>query len=543
MKRVLDMTTPTAPPSLPETDVAAAQGVNWIIASMCLAVVLIIAGVSSLSVVIPSLGRDLNASQSDLQWIVDAFAISLAAVLLPMGAFGDKFGRRRLMLIGFAVFIAGLSWASLADSVGVLIAARVVGGIGAAMIFPGTLSTLTSAMPVSKRGTAIGLWTASASLGGTIGMLVAGALVENFWFGSIFLAMAIAATVVGVMTFVFVPETSDPEHANIDPPGALLSLIGVGGLVIAITEGPVKGWTDMITVAGFIAAAVGLVGFALWELHTATPLLDVRLFRLRGFSTGSVSIFVQFLVVFGFFFVAAQYLGFVAGYSPFQIAAALLPVGVLLPFLSTKAPGWSVRLGRGAVGASGLVLMAIGTGIFALLEPSTSYWVFAAALVIFGSGMGLAAPPATEAIVEALPRAKQGVASATNDVSRELGGAIGIAVLGSALTAGYRTSIDNSAAALPTGTLDTVRDSAAAGFGVAEQSGPGAPAIVGIVRTAVADGFSQAMVVATVLLAIGAIYVGLRTPRVISARDGQLDADTTDTPDVAESEAEAEAEA
>lgn len=525
------MTTPTVPTATHETDLAATQRTNWIIASMCLAVVLIIAGVASLSVVIPSLGRDLNASQSDLQWIVDAFAISLAALLLPMGAFGDKFGRRRLMLIGFAVFIAGSLWASLADSVGVLIAARVVGGIGAAMIFPGTLSTLTSAMPVSKRGTAIGLWTASASLGGTIGMLVAGALVESFWFGSIFLAMAIAATVVGVMTFVFVPETNDPEHANIDPPGALLSLIGIGGLVIAITEGPVKGWTDTITVAGFIAAVVGLVGFALWELHTATPLLDVRLFRLRGFSTGSVSIFVQFLVVFGYFFVAAQYLGFVADYSPFQIAAALLPVGVLLPFLSTKAPGWSVKLGRGAVGASGLILMAIGTGIFALVEPSTSYWVFAVALVIFGAGMGLAAPPATEAIVEALPRAKQGVASATNDVSRELGGAIGIAVLGSALTAGYRTSIDNSSAALPTGTLDTVRDSAAAGFSVAAQSGPDAPSIVGIVRTALADGFSQAMVVATVLLAIGAIYVGLRTPRVISALDDQLDADTTDVAD------------
>jgi EmrB/QacA subfamily drug resistance transporter len=506
------VTTPTVTAG-PDGSHHAPPRTNWIIASMCLAVVLIIAGVASLSVVIPSLGRELDASQSDLQWIVDAFAISLAALLLPMGAFGDKFGRRRLMLIGFAVFIAGSVWASLADSVGVLVAARVVGGVGAAMIFPGTLSTLTSAMPASRRGTAIGLWTASASLGGTIGMLVAGALVESFWFGSIFLAMAIAAAVVALMTVVFVPETNDPEHANIDPAGALLSLIGVGGLVIAITEGPVKGWTDAITLAGFVAAGVGLVGFAVWELRTATPLLDVRLFRLRGFSTGSLSIFVQFLVVFGYFFVAAQYLGFVAGYSPFEIAAALLPVGVLLPFLSTKAPGWSTTLGRGAVGASGLVLMAIGTGLFALVEPTTPYWVFAVALVIFGAGMGLAAPPATEAIVEALPDAKQGVASAMNDVSRELGGAIGIAVIGSALTAGYRAAIDNSAASLPVGTVDTVRDSAAAGLGVAEQSGPDAPVIAGIVRSALADGFSQAMVVATALLVIGAIYVGLRTPR------------------------------
>jgi hypothetical protein len=242
-----------------------------------------------------------------------------------------------------------------------------------------------------------------------------------------------------------------------------------------------------------------------------------------------VSIFVQFLVVFGYFFVAAQYLGFVAGYSPFQIAAALLPVGVLLPYLSTRAPGWSATLGRGAVGASGLVLMAIGTAIFALVEPTTPYWVFAAALIVFGAGMGLAAPPATEAIVEALPDAKQGVASAMNDVSRELGGAIGIAVIGSALTAGYRAAIDDSATALPVGTVDTVRNSAAAGFGVAEQSGPDAPAIAGIVSSALADGFSQAMVVATVFLVLGAVYVGLRTPRVVSALEDRLGPRTTDT--------------
>jgi EmrB/QacA subfamily drug resistance transporter len=528
MKRGLDVTADTLDVDPSERDAAAPLRTNWIIASMCLAVVLIIAGVASLGVVIPSLGRDFEASQSDLQWIVDAFAVSLAALLLPMGALGDKFGRRRLMLIGFPVFIVGSLWASLAGSVGVLIAARVVGGVGAAMIFPGTLSTLTSALPASRRGTAIGLWAASASLGGTIGSLVAGALVENFWSGSIFLAMAIAGAVVALMTVVFVPETNDPDHANIDPPGALLSLVGVGGLVIAITEGPVKGWTDPITVAGFVAAAVGLIGFALWELRTPTPLLDVRLFRLRGFSTGSISIFVQFVVVFGFFFVAAQYLGFVAGYGPFQIAAALLPIGVILPYLSTKAPGWSTTLGRGTVGAAGLTLMAFGTAIFALIEPTTSYWVFATGLMIFGAGMGLASPPATEAIVEALPKAKQGVASATNDVARELGGAIGIAVIGSVLTAGYRASINDSAGALPAGTVDAVRDSAAAGFGVAEQAGPSAPVVVDIVRSALADGFSRAMVVATAFLLFGALYVRLRTPRVVSALDDQLDADEAD---------------
>ncbi|MEL6893145.1 MAG: MFS transporter [Actinomycetota bacterium] len=510
--------TPASPAPPPDTD-APAVSVNrpgLVIATMCLAVVLVIAGVASLNVAVPTIGRELNASQSDLQWIVDAFALTLAALLLPMGALGDKFGRQRLMLIGFVVFVAANVWAGFADSVGTLIAARAVGGAGAAMIFPGTLSTLTASMPASKRGQAIGMWTASASLGGTFGSLAAGGLVESFWFGSIFVATAAAAALVALMTATFVPETSDPAHANVDPVGSIMSLVGVGGLVLGITEGPVKGWTDEITLAGFAAAFVGLLGFAVWELRTDRPLLDVRLFRLRGFSTGSVSIFIQFVVVFGFFFVGAQYLAFVFGYGPFKTAAALLPVGVLLPLMSTKAPGWSVRVGRGPIGALGLVCMGIGTAVFSTVGEASSYWTFAAALVVFGAGMGLAAPPATEAIVEALPRAQQGVASAMNDVARELGGALGIAIIGSALTAGYRASVDDASDALPAGTTEVVRDSAAAGYGVAEQAGPEAPAVVGVVQDSMADGFNQSMIVATVALVVGALYVGLRTPKIIA---------------------------
>jgi EmrB/QacA subfamily drug resistance transporter len=481
-----------------------------VIATMCLAVVLAIAGVAGLTVAVPSIAAELGATQSELQWILDAFALTLAALLLPMGALGDRFGRRRMMLIGFAVFVGAALWATWAGSIGELIAARALGGVGAAMFFPGTLATLTATMSDERRGTAIGLWAASASLGGTIGSLVAGGLIEVFWFGSVFLVTAIAGTVVGTMTWRFVPETNDPAHANIDPAGAVLSLIGVGGLVFAITEGPIKGWTDPLTLAGFAAAVIGLGGFAWWELRTARPLLDLRLFRRRGFATGTASIFIQYMVVFGYFFVAAQYLAFVSGYGPFKIAAALLPVGILLPFMSTKAPSWAERYGRGPVGAVGLALMAAGCFAFATIDTTTAYLWFAAALTVFGAGMGLAAPPATEAIVEALPRAQQGVASATNDVARELGGAIGIALLGSALTSGYRRSIDGSAV-IPVEFASVIRDSAPAGLSVAERS-PDPVAIISAVRTSVTHGFSQSMLLAGVVLVVGTAYVALRTP-------------------------------
>lgn len=483
---------------------------NLVIVTMCLAVVLAIAGVAGLTVAIPSIGAALGATQSELQWILDAFALTLAALLLPMGALGDRFGRRRMMLIGFVVFVGASLWATWAGSIGELIAARAVGGVGAAMFFPGTLATLTATMPDHRRGTAIGLWAASASLGGTIGALVAGGLIEVYWFGSVFLVTAIAGAVVGTMTWRFVPETNDPTHANIDPVGAVLSLIGVGGLVFAITEGPVKGWSDPLTLAGFNAAIIGLVGFTWWELRTPRPLLDLRLFRRRGFATGTVSIFIQYIVVFGYFFVAAQRLAFVSGFGPFRIAAALLPVGVLLPYMSTKAPSWAVRYGRGPIGATGLALMASGCFAFAAVDATSSYWWFAGALTVFGAGMGLAAPPATEAIVEALPRAQQGVASATNDVARELGGAIGIALIGSALTSGYRRSID-AAAGLPDELAPVIRDSAPAGLAIAETS-PDPLAIIDAVRNSVVDGFSQSMLLAGGLLAVGTLYVALRTP-------------------------------
>jgi EmrB/QacA subfamily drug resistance transporter len=478
---------------------------------MCLAVVLAIAGVAGLTVAIPSIGAEFDATQSELQWILDAFALTLAALLLPMGALGDRFGRRRMMLIGFVVFVGAALWAASAGSIEELIAARALGGAGAAMYFPGTLATLTATMPDERRGTAIGLWAASASLGGTIGALVAGGLVEVYWFGSVFLATAIAGAAVGTMTWRFVPETSDPAHANIDPPGAVLSLVGVGGLVFAITEGPVKGWTDALTLSGLAAAIIGLGGFVWWELRTTRPLLDVRLFRRRGFATGTISIFIQYIVVFGYFFVAAQHLAFVSGYGPFKIAAALLPVGILLPIMSAKAPSWAARHGRGPVGATGLALMAVGCFAFATTDTNTSYWWYAAVLIVFGAGVGLAAPPATEAIVEALPRAQQGIASATNDVARELGGAIGIALIGSTLTIGYRRSIDGSAD-IPAELAPVVRDSAPAGLAVADTS-PDPLTIIDTVRTSVTNGFSQSMLLAGALLTIGALYVALRTPR------------------------------
>ena len=503
-----------------------------IVGTLCLSVVVVIAGVAGITVAIPTIGQELQATQSELQWIIDSYAIALAALLLPAGALGDLFGRRRLMVIGWLVFIAASFLSATTDEIGLLIATRAIAGAGAALIFPGTLSTITNVIPAEKRTQAVAAWTVSASLGGTIGSVGSGALIEQFWFGSIFLAFGAVGVVIAVLTAIGVPETSDPHDSNLDPLGSITSLIGIGALTMGIIEGPIKGWTSGLVLSGLIVGVLGLVAFVTWELRTDRPLLDVRLFRLRGFSTGSVSIFLQFFAAFGFFFTASQYVAFVFEYSPLQIGLALLPIGVTIPLASALAPGLISKVGRGVTGGSGLAILAAGAALLALVAGGDSYLPFAIAVLVFGFGFGLAAPPATEAIVEALPREKQGVASAINDVTRELGGALGIALIGSMLTSGYRSGIDDAVdLPLPPELVDVVRESAGAGLAIAEQSGPAAPTIVGVIQDAVTSGFELAMWVAAGVALVGAAYVALRTPRA-GTESSALDPDAEPTPEV-----------
>lgn len=492
----------TAPPSSAAPPRARAGAT---IATMCLAVVLVIASVAALTPVLRTIGDDLGATQTELQWIVDAFAVALAALLLPLGAWGDRVGRRRVMLVGFAVFVAGAALSGVATSPEVLISGRAIGGVGAAMVFPGTLATLTASVPAERRGLAIGLWTASASLGGTIGMVVSGGLVELLPWWSTFAFLGAFGAVTGLATALVVPETRDPAPGRFDLAGAVLSAVGVGAVVVAVIEGAAKGWTDPVTLVASALGAAALAGFVVRSLRTPEPLLDVRLFALPGFRLGWVLVGAQFVVVFGFFFVSAQQLGFVEEYGPFRLAAALLPVGLLLPVASLLATGAAARFGRGLVGAVGLLLMAAACAAFAIVDADDPYLWFAAVLVVFGVGMGVSGPPGTEAIVVSLPAERQGVASAANDVARELGGAVGIAVMGSVLTASYRSSVE--AAGLPADLEPAVADSAAAGLATAGATGD--PDLAALVQRSVEAGFGDAMLAAAAFLAAAAVWAVL----------------------------------
>jgi EmrB/QacA subfamily drug resistance transporter len=501
-------------------------GRTGILASMCLALVLVVASVSSVNLALTGISIDLGATSSQLTWIADGYTIALAALVLPFGALGDRFGRRTLLLIGAVVFGVAALGAAASQSPEALIGCRVVMGIGAAMIMPGTLSTITAAFPASKRARAVSVWAGFASSGGILGLLGCGVILEWSSWRATFVATAVLAAITFVAALRLAPNTADPDEAVIDLPGFLLSGLGIGALVYGIIDGAEAGWTTTTALASLTVAAAALVGFVLWELRTSRPMLDVRLFKLRGFTTGTLAITVQFLCLFGFFLVGLQFLQLMLDYSALHSALCLLPMGMIVMPVSRRAPHLVDRVGPRAVMTVGLACLGTGLGIMSRLDGSSSYWHFLGGLVVFGLGMAFTSTTSTTAIVSALPRAKQGVASAVNDVSRELGAALGIAILGSLFNSGYRSAVTGAATALPGDAGPAVEESAGAGLAVAERLGAEGEHLADAVRNAFAAGLNDAMTAGAVIAFLTAIVTFCWAPRRAAAMPG--DDETTE---------------
>jgi EmrB/QacA subfamily drug resistance transporter len=490
-----------------------------VLAVMCLALVTVVSNVSMLNVALRELGLDIGATATQQHWIVDAYAVAFAALLLPFGAMGDKFGRRTLMLIGMAVMGLASVAAALMTDPQLLIVTRVIAGVGAALIMPGTLSSITHVFPPEERGKAVGTWAGFAGSGGVLGLVLAGALLEVGSWPSIFWASAVLAALAFIGTLAVVPNSKDPEHANIDPIGSLLSVTGIAALVFGIIEGPVEGWANAKVVVALIVAAIGLIGFVIWELRSTRPVLDVRLFGNKAFGAGALSIFIQFFAAFGFFYVSIQYLQGMLGYSPLKSAAGLLPMGLVIPALSAAAPGIARRFGLKLVNAAGLASMAGGFVVFAMLDRNSGYLSFLPGLLLFGAGMAVSTAPASESIVNSLPTAKHGVASAVNDTTRELGGALGIAVIGSAFTAGYESGLAPFPAAMPAQIAEAALSSPMAGVKVAAEAGPrlgdAGLALTSNIQDSFMDGFSRSMLIGAGALAVGVLMVLWRSPKFV----------------------------
>jgi predicted MFS family arabinose efflux permease len=392
---------------------------------------------------------------------------------------------------------------------------------------PGTLSTITSVFPPEERARAVGIWAGFAGAGGTLGMLGAGWMLGRYSWTSIFYVTAVLAAVTLVAIVAFVPDTRSSEHVGLDPVGAVLSALAVGGLVLGIIEGPNRGWTDPLTMAGLLVGAVLGIAFTMWELRIAHPLLDPRLFRHRGFATGSASILVLFIALFGIFLVLLQYMQLLLGYSPLASAVALLPMTIVMVPISTVAAPLSMRFGHRLIGGTGLLISAAGLVAFAALGTDSGFGGLLVAELILAVGIGLAMTPATNAIVASLPTAKQGVASAVNDTTREIGTALGIAIMGSMFNTGFRNALSGHLANLPAGVAEQARQAPGLALDAAHRLGASGDALAAATSNAFVSGMRLSMLVGAGLLLLAAAYVALRAP---SAREAVVE-DVLDDPD------------
>jgi EmrB/QacA subfamily drug resistance transporter len=479
---------------------------------MCVALGTVVSAVSSLNIALPDIARDLHATQTQLQWIIDGYAVVFAGLLLLAGAIGDRIGRRPVLLGGLVVFSAAAASALLVSSPGALIGIRAVMGLGAAAIMPSTLAIITNVFPAGERDRAVSIWAGVAGASALLGLLASGALLEAFSWKSVF-AFSASLGLLALAASAALAPNSTADEAALDVVGGILSVLGLSALVYGIIEGPDRGWTDSLTLAAFAAGIVLVGAFLFWELRRDQPLLDPRLFRLGGFGAGTASITFQFFAFFGFVFVILQYIQFVLGYSPLKAGLALAPMAVVMMGLSPRVPRMLERVGPARIAPIGLLLMAGGFAVLSGADVHSSYWRLLIAVLMLGGGMALATTPATTAIVSSLPQSKQGVASAVNDATRELGGALGIAVLGSALIGRYRHGITSALSAAPPELAHRAKEALPAALEIAHRLGPRGHALATHAQSGFVDGLGLAMAIATISLVVVAAFVFVRAPK------------------------------
>jgi len=463
-----------------------------------------------LNVALPTLERDLDASSSQLQWIVDAYMLVFAGLLLTAGALGDRFGRKRALTFGLLVFGTGSALASIASSAETLIATRALMGVGGAFIMPSTLSILTATFPPHERPKAIGIWAGVSGIGIAIGPVTGGWLLEHADWGAIFLVNLPFVAFALLAGRWLVPESADPAAPRLDLPGFGLSIVGLTALVWAIIEAPSQGWTSPATLAGFGIAMAALGAFATWELRFSHPMLDFRLFRNPRFSGASAAITLIFFALFGTIFLLTQFLQAVLGYSALEAGLRTTPVALGLILGGPLSAKLSGRFGARVVVAAGLLIVAVGLGLITQFSTTSGSALVGISLLVLGFGMGTAMAPATDSVMGSLPLAKASVGSAVNDATRTTGGALGVAVLGSLLSSGYRADMEEAVAGLPEGAAGLAGDSLGGAVAVARRLDD--PQLAEFAREAFVSGMHVAALVAAGVAVVGALVAFLVLP-------------------------------
>ena len=505
---------------------------RWaILAVLCSSLMIVAIANTSLNVALPRMSEDLGMSNSAQQWVVDAYSLVFAGLLFTAGSLGDRWGRKRFLQAGIVIFGAASAFAAFfVDSSAELITTRAIMGIGGALVMPATLSILVNAFPSGERASAIAIWSGVAAGGAALGIVVGGWLVEHFWWGSTF-AMNIPVTVLALVAGIrLLPESRSRERGRIDFMGAALSIAGLVLVVYGLIEGPHWGWTDPKTLSTIAGGIVVLALFALWELRTTSPMLEVRLFKNATFSVSSIGIMLVFLTMFGFFFVVSQLFQLVLGYGPFEAGLRILPIMPFLMIFTPLSASAVARVGVRRVVIPGMLTTAAGILILSRLHADSGYVHVLAGMAVMALGMAFTMTPMTTLIMASVPSEHAGMGSAMNDTTRELGTTLGVAVLGSILSSGYAARFGDTAAGLPADARHAADSSLAGARVVSEQiGGTSGTALFDAAKDAWVHGLQLSMTVGAAIILAAALFTWKLLPGRPVSGNTTADVDLPDT--------------
>ena len=490
---------------------------RWLaLAVLCVPLLIVSLDNTVLNVVLPTLVRKLHATTSQLQWIVDAYVLVFGGLMLVAGSLADRVGRKRTFLAGLAAFAAGSTWAALSGAVGVLIAARASMGIGAALIMPSTLSIITATFTDrGERQRALGFWAATSGAGVALGPVVGGLLLAHFWWGSVFLINVPIALLGLLFAIRLVPDSKDPDAKRADSLGSLLSIAGLGLLLWAIIEAPVHGWSSALVLGAGGGGLAVLVGFVMWERTSSHPMLELRFFRSRRFSAAVLCNGLLAFGLYGALFVLTQLLQFQLGYTPLQAGLRVLPAAGAIALMAPLSTVLVRRAGTKLTVAAGLLLAAGGLWQLSGATVATAYGGAVAGMVMLGVGAGLVIPSSTGAVMGSLPSAHTGVGSATNGSFMQVGGALGVAIVGSLLSTRYQNRVISALAPyhVPGAIQQTIRGSLGGALEVAKQVGGATGQLLSrFARSAFISGMDLALLTAAIVALAAAVFALLALP-------------------------------
>ncbi|MEV8446232.1 MFS transporter [Streptomyces parvus] len=507
-----------AAPAVPHVPEAIHRRRWWILGVLMFSVLIVVLDNSILNVAVKTIASPaptgIGATQSELEWAINSYTLVFAGLLFTAGLLGDRIGRKKVLLAGTLVFGLGSALAAFSASPGELITWRALMGFGAAFVMPATLAVLMNVFERDEQPRAIGIWAGSVGLGIAIGPITGGVLLEHFWWGSIFLVNVPVVVLALIAMAILVPDSRDPKPGKVDPLGVGLSIVGLVLLVYGIIRGgELADFTDTTVILAIAGGLLVLAGFVWHEKRSSHPAIDITYFRKPAFSAAVAAIALVFFALMGVTFFSAFYLQSVRGYSALQSGLLILPLAAAQMVFAPRARLVVDRFGARAVCTAGMLLVAAGLASFVLFDAGTPVWVMCLVFFVQGTGMAHIMPPVTVAVMQALPREKAGSGSAINNTFRQVGGALGIAVLGSVLSTVYRGDIEGHLGAVPAGVRDVAGESIEATLGVAEKLGPvaGKPLVA-----AANDAFISAMHVTALgsaaVALIGAVVVGLFLP-------------------------------